>query len=153
MVSVMKRLPDDIDELIRAHKGTLLRESNHLVFGFPDGRRFTMAATPSDTHAYKNCLADLRRFLGLQKFGTTVGERRERRKRQRSVQPIRIERPTAQMVKRVDIEALAELYAKLPKARLQRIANPERCEGTMWLETVYQTPLTTLMRRVFRAAD
>jgi hypothetical protein len=146
----MKRLPSEIENLIREHNGELLRGKTHLVFGFPDGRRFTVPNTPSDAHAYKNCLADLKRFLGLQKFKTTIGERREKRKRQRSVQSIKVERPSARLARRVDIEALRDLYLQLPKQRCQRVEVPERCEGAMWVERVYQTPLTILLRRIFQ---
>lgn len=79
---------DEVARLLRAHGAVLVRGKKHKVYRFPDGRSFTHASTPSDTHAWANSLRSLRTVLGLNAEGRgAVGERRERVKK-----PGRIER-------------------------------------------------------------
>jgi predicted RNA binding protein YcfA (HicA-like mRNA interferase family) len=43
----------------------LARQRKHRIFRFPDGRIWVVPKTPSDVHAWKNNLSDLRRRLNL----------------------------------------------------------------------------------------
>ena len=47
---------------------TLVRQKRHQIFRFPDGRIWVVPKTPSDTHAWRNNLSDLRRKLDLRKL-------------------------------------------------------------------------------------
>lgn len=64
--------------LIEEHGGVLLRDKNHIVYGFPNGKKFTMPSTPSDRNASRNQLSDLRKVLDIQNQGNGPGERRVR---------------------------------------------------------------------------
>lgn len=59
---------EEVEALIRAHGGVLVRSRKHRVYKFPDGRTFTLSSTPSDSiHAERNNLSDLRHFLGIRR--------------------------------------------------------------------------------------
>ena len=64
-------MPDSMKQLvlrtISEHGGRLARRKRHLVFRFPDGRKFVAPKTPSDLRAWRNSLSVLMRFLGEHK--------------------------------------------------------------------------------------
>ena len=51
--------------IIHENGGRLVRRKRHLVFRFPDGRKFVAPSTPSDLRAWRNSLSVLMRFLGV----------------------------------------------------------------------------------------
>jgi len=51
-------------DLLRQYSAVLIRQRKHCVYRVR-GRIFVVPSTPSDTHAWRNCLADLRKILGL----------------------------------------------------------------------------------------
>lgn len=62
----MKR-GDKVKALLVQLGARLKRDKKHLVYALPNGRTFTMAATPSDVRAEQNQLTDLRRAAGLER--------------------------------------------------------------------------------------
>ncbi len=70
---------DQIAQLIKEHGGVLERHIKHNVWRFPDGRVFVTAQTPGDVRAERNCLADLRRFLGVKREINKNPERKEKK--------------------------------------------------------------------------
>src|SRR5271157_1093873 len=54
-----------IEALLESQGAILSRQKKHYVYSLPDGRKWTVAKTPSDAHAYDNNLADLKTFLGV----------------------------------------------------------------------------------------
>lgn len=53
--------------IIHENGGRLVRQKRHLVFRFPDGRKFVVPKTPSDLRAWRNSLSILMRLLGVRK--------------------------------------------------------------------------------------
>jgi hypothetical protein len=49
---------------------TLARQRKHKIFRFPSGHIWVLPKTPSDVHAWRNNLADLRRRLNLRKLNS-----------------------------------------------------------------------------------
>jgi hypothetical protein len=66
---------EQVNALIREHKGVLKRNKKHEVWKFPGGQTFVRAKTPSDNRADANNLADLRKILGLEREVKPVRER------------------------------------------------------------------------------
>lgn len=69
-------MPDSMRQLvlrtINEHGGRLVRRKRHLVFRFPDGRKFVAPKTPSDLRAWRNSLSVLMRFLRTPKGGASM---------------------------------------------------------------------------------
>jgi hypothetical protein len=51
------------DEILRTTGATLVRQRKHQVYRFADGRSIAFSSTPSDVHATRKMLADLKRIL------------------------------------------------------------------------------------------
>lgn len=51
-------------DLLKSSGAKLVRERKHGIWQLPDGRRYTLPATPSDHHSWKNNLSKLKWFLG-----------------------------------------------------------------------------------------
>jgi hypothetical protein len=72
----------DLEQLIEAHGGVLVRSRKHRIYTFPDGTKFTAPSTPRCPHAYANAISALKRILNLNEPNRgQVGDRRERRKK------------------------------------------------------------------------
>lgn len=68
--------------LLNAAGAVLERTKKHRIWRFPDGRIHVMPSTPSCSHAWKNQLSDLKKFLGLAPTDRgKPGERRPRREK------------------------------------------------------------------------
>lgn len=119
-----------VASLLKTNGAKLVRTKKHKVWRFPDGRIFTMPSTPSDSaHGDKNLLADLKKFLGLTKHETTVGERRERKtKRTRIRQRVAVESAPARKTMADDLK---KLYAQLPKEK--NFMPPGYTQAHAWL--------------------
>jgi hypothetical protein len=51
--------------LLRKSGAELLRSKKHNIYRLKDGSRYVTPATPSDVHAWRNCLSFLKVKLGL----------------------------------------------------------------------------------------
>lgn len=71
----------EIERLLRENRAVLKRDTPHLVYEFPNGRKFTMSKTPSDWRAAHKALAVLRGVLGFtgNDGRGTPGERRAKK--------------------------------------------------------------------------
>ena len=74
----MSSTRDKVEALIRQHHGELVRRNKHFVYRFPDGRCFTLSATPSGDkrRAEENNMSLLRRFLGIERETNKNPDRR-----------------------------------------------------------------------------
>lgn len=70
-----------IEQLLKVNRMKLVRSKKHLVYRHPDGRSFTISASPSDVCAENNILRELKRFLGLQERGESKETPRIKRER------------------------------------------------------------------------
>jgi hypothetical protein len=68
--------------LLRKSGAELLRSKKHNIYRLKDGSRYVTPATPSDVHAWRNCLSFLKVKLGLSLRGedARVGSPKEKRK-------------------------------------------------------------------------
>ncbi len=64
---------------LSAAGAVLKRQKKHLVYVLPNGKSFTVSATPSDCRAEDNALTDLRHALGAEPRAAVVNPPRERR--------------------------------------------------------------------------
>lgn len=55
----------EVMDLLRSVGASPIRDKNHIVWELPGGRRWVVPKTPSDLHAWKNNLSDLKRALGI----------------------------------------------------------------------------------------
>jgi hypothetical protein len=53
--------------ILRTAGATLARQRKHQIFRFRDGKIWVLPSSPSDAHAWRNNLSDLRRRLGIQR--------------------------------------------------------------------------------------
>lgn len=75
-------------DLLKEHGATLSRTKKHKVWKMPDGRSWTMPASPSDVHSWKNNLSDLRNFLGVNGERGKPGVRRPKKAKKRQHKPV-----------------------------------------------------------------
>lgn len=103
------RIEREIVELIERHGGRRESMKGHLKYVFPDGRTFTTSLTPSDKRAMMNCLANLRRFLGVARPAKKPSEKlRPPRKMNEAEQAAR---------SRADHEAIMGTTGSMPSMR------------------------------------
>lgn len=133
----------EVIELMQAHGATLVRTKKHHVYEFPDGRHFTIAASPSDRrHAGMNAMRDLRRFLG-QVPEHKAGERREKkRKTVRRKLWVATAPPKLEIRERFSIQLLSKLRPSLVAPKLE--CSPVR------IERHQVTPMAIALGRLFR---
>lgn len=63
--------PDvQVQELLQKYDARLVRQGNHQVWQFPDGKKFVRANTPSDRRSSLNNLSDLKKLLGPRVLAT-----------------------------------------------------------------------------------
>jgi hypothetical protein len=73
-----------LEQLIEEHGGKLIRQANHNVFLFPNGKKLVVAKTPSCHRSYDNTAALLKNLLGVHSPDRGAsGERREKRLKRR----------------------------------------------------------------------
>lgn len=53
----------ELERLIKAQKGSLVRRTKHKVYKFPEGQILVVASTPGDTRGSQNALAEAKRLL------------------------------------------------------------------------------------------
>jgi hypothetical protein len=75
-VSPQKR---EVLMILQEAGAVLVRQRKHKIFRFQDGLIWVLPKTPSDTRAWKNNLAGLRRRLGMRKVDIACPEQNSNR--------------------------------------------------------------------------
>lgn len=130
---------EEVEALIKAHGGVLVRSRKHRVYRFPDGRTFTLASTPGDAYCgERNNLADLRNFLGVKREIHKNPSRRHKHggkpSRTRYIAPVP---PTP----------LIDWKQKL--AGLLQVAAYRPCCVPVYLQPLPRTPLFAILLHIF----
>ena len=55
----------ELEKLIKAQNGCLVRKKKHQVFKFPSGEVLVVSSTPSDFRTIQNTLSEAKRLLGI----------------------------------------------------------------------------------------
>lgn len=59
------KLHRGVAALLKQAGATFVRRSKHYIFALPNGKKLTVAGTPSDRNAYKNKIRDIQKAGGL----------------------------------------------------------------------------------------
>jgi hypothetical protein len=133
---------EDVIALLKAHGAEPKRKNKHEVWGLPDGRSVTLPVSPSCRNAWMNQYHDVRRLLGLTPTEQRVGERRERRKRQRSIQPRWKGFQPAVIAKRTNLK---DLLSTLPTTGIRSDASGHSRKETIWV-----SPTTAILNGLLK---
>ncbi len=99
----------EVRRLLRG--ATLVRTKKHNVYELPNGKRVSMANTPSDVNAVRQQLRSLEKALGLREGLGEPGERRERPSKQGRREAPRVTASGARG-SRTLAESLGRVYGK-----------------------------------------
>lgn len=127
----------EILRILKQHGAVLTRTKTHRVWKFPDGRIHVMPSTPSDRRTWANQLAQLRKFLDL--------EKPERKKNPNRKRKVGVERELYRSTLTIDLGRKSNLdglvFPSLKKPKLDCF--PLR------LESFYLSPIQAIVKHFF----
>lgn len=133
-------------KMLKEAGAVLTRQKTHEIWRLPDGRTFVRSKTPSSPLTHDNEFAMLKRVLGIKtdKPAKQEGHNRSRKARQKRPAPPAVlhkgKNPEQARLDRVVAAMMAVVRATKP--RYTECFPIDR-------QVVYQTPVTTWLRRMF----
>lgn len=137
-------------KMLKEAGAVLTRQKTHEIWRLPDGRTFVRSKTPSSPLTHDNEFAMLKRILGVK---TEKPAKQEGHTRSRKARKQRVVTPAVLMKgRRPSMEDLDPILEKLMK--VVRTTKPRYAECfPMERRVVYQTPVTTWLRRIFGGCE
>ena len=127
----------EILRILKQYNAVLTRSKTHRVWKFPDGRIHVMPSTPSDRRAWANQLAQLRKFLEL--------EKPERKKNPNRKRKVGVGRELYRSTVVVDLERKANLEGLI----FPSLKKPTLNCFPLRLETFYLSPIQAIVKHFF----